>query len=76
MTGMDGMTQATLLMQSTTRAMDLMRETDGKVDPRQLDQIANQEYNKMFDESGILIDKAVMVSTDEIALRLITWLRL
>ena len=71
MTGMDGMTQATFAnAEARFRAMDLMRQTDGAVDPEQLAKIANQEYNKMFDGEGILSDKAVQVASDEIALRL------
>ena len=71
MTGIDGMTQATFAnAEARFRAMDLMRETDGKVDPGELAQIANQEYNKMFDENGLLIDRAVQYQSDEIALRL------
>ena len=71
MTGMDGMTQATFAnAEARFRAMDLMRQTDGNVDPKELAQIANQEYNKMFDENGILIDKAAQYQADEIALRL------
>ena len=71
MTGMDGMTQATFAnAEARFRAMDLMRQTDGEVDPSQLAKIANQEYNKMFDENGILIDKAAQIASDEVALRL------
>ena len=71
MTGFDGMTQATFAnAEARFRAMDLMRETDGAVDPRELAKIANQEYNKMFDANGLLMDKAVMYQSDEIALRL------
>ena len=71
MTGMDGMTQATFAnAEARFRAMDLMRETDGAVDPEQLAKIANQEYNKMFDADGILKDSAVQKASDEVALRL------
>ena len=31
--------------------------------------MANQEYNKMFDSNGLLIDEAVKYQSDEIALR-------
>ena len=55
MTGLDGMTQATFAnAEARFRAMDLMRQTDGAVDPRELAKIANQEYNKMFDANGLL----------------------
>ncbi len=71
MTGMDGMTQATFAnAEARFRAMDLMRETDGAVDPSELAKIANQEYNKMFDDNGILIDRAAAYQADEVALRL------
>ena len=62
MTGLDGMTQATFAnAEARFRAMDLMSQTDGAVDPSQLAKIANQEYNKMFDANGILADDAVTV---------------
>ena len=71
MTGADGLTQSMFAnAEARFRAMDLMRETDGKVDPSELAKIANQEYNKMFDGEGLLMDKAVQYQSDEIALRL------
>ena len=74
-TGFDAWTGATLAnAQARFRAMDELERLGEAVTPARVKELANAEYNSMFDASGIIKDKAVKYSNADIALNLDTGL--
>ena len=74
-TGFDGWTGATLAnAQARFRAMDELDRLGEAVTPARLKELADVEYNKMFDNNGIVVDQAVKYSNADIALNLDTGL--
>ena len=74
-TGFDGWTGATLSnAQARFRAMDELDRLGEAVTPARVKELADVEYNKMFDNNGIVVDQAVKYSNADIALNLDTGL--
>ncbi len=74
-TGFDGWTGATLAnAQARFRAMDELDRLGEAVSPARVKELADVEYNKMFDNNGIVVDQAVKYSNADIALNLDTGL--
>jgi hypothetical protein len=74
-TGFDAWTGATLAnAQARFRAMDELERLGEAVTPARVKELANAEYNSMFDADGIIKDKAVKYSNADIALNLDTGL--
>ena len=74
-TGFDAWTGATLAnAQARFRAMDELERLGEAATPARIKELANAEYNSMFDASGIIKDKAVKYSNADIALNLDTGL--
>jgi uncharacterized membrane protein len=74
-TGFDAWTGATLAnSQARFRAMDELERLGETVTPARIKELANAEYNSMFDADGIIKDKAVKYSNADIALNLDTGL--
>ena len=74
-TGFDAWTGATLAnAQARFRAMDELERLGEAATPTRIKELADVEYNSMFDASGIIKDKAVKYSTADIALNLDTGL--
>ena len=74
-TGFDAWTGATLAnAQARFRAMDELERLGEAATPDRIKQLANVEYNSMFDASGLVKDKAVKYSNADIALNLETGL--
>ena len=74
-TGFDAWTGATLAnAQARFRAMDELERLGEAATPARIKELANVEYNSMFDASGIIKDKAVKYSNADIALNLDTGL--
>jgi hypothetical protein len=72
-TGFDGWTNATLAnAHARFRAMSELKRLGEKATPERIRELANAEYNSMFDANGIIADKAVKYNSDEIALNLDT----
>ncbi len=74
-TGFDGWTGATLAnAQARFRAMDELDRLGEAVTPARIKELADVEYNSMFDNNGIVIDQAVKYNNADIALNLDTGL--
>ena len=74
-TGFDAWTGATLAnAQARFRAMDELERLGEAVTPVRVKELANAEYNSMFDANGIIKDQAVKYSNADIALNLDTGL--
>ncbi len=74
-TGFDAWTGATLAnAQARFRAMDELERLGEAATPARIKELADVEYNSMFDADGIIKDKAVKYSTADIALNLDTGL--
>lgn len=74
-TGFDSWTGATLAnAQARFRAMDELERLGEVATPERIKQLADVEYNNMFDANGIIVDKAVKYNTADIALNLDTGL--
>lgn len=74
-TGFDSWTGATLAnAQARFRAMDELERLGETATPDRIKQLADVEYNSMFDASGLVKDKAVKYSNADIALNLETGL--
>jgi len=74
-TGFDAWTGATLAnAQARFRAMDELERLGEAATPARIKELADAEYNSMFDASGIIKDKAVKYSNADIALNLDTGL--
>jgi hypothetical protein len=74
-TGFDAWTGATLAnAQARFRAMDELERLGEAATPARIKELANAEYNSMFDANGIIKDKAVKYSNADIALNLDTGL--
>ena len=74
-TGFDSWTGATLAnAQARFRAMDELERLGEAATPDRIKQLADVEYNSMFDASGLVKDKAVKYSNADIALNLETGL--
>ena len=74
-TGFDAWTGATLAnAQARFRAMDELERLGEAATPDRIKQLADVEYNSMFDASGLVKDKAVKYSNADIALNLETGL--
>tara|TARA_Y100000361_G_scaffold143065_1_gene149713 strand:+ start:7284 stop:11288 length:4005 start_codon:yes stop_codon:yes gene_type:complete len=74
-TGFDAWGGATLAnAQARFRAMDELERLGEAVTPARVKELANAEYNSMFDASGIIKDQAVKYSNADIALNLDTGL--
>ena len=73
MTGFDGWTGATVAnAQARFRAMDELDRLGEAATPARVKELADVEYNSMFDRNGVIIDQAVKYSTADIALNLDT----
>ena len=74
-TGFDAWTGATLAnAQARFRAMDELERLGEAATPARIKELADAEYNSMFDANGIIKDKAVKYSNADIALNLDTGL--
>jgi hypothetical protein len=74
-TGFDSWTGATLAnAQARFRAMDELERLGEAATPARIKELANAEYNNMFDASGLVKDKAIKYSNADIALNLETGL--
>ena len=74
-TGFDAWTGATLAnAQARFRAMDELERLGEAATPARIKELADVEYNSMFDASGLVKDKAVKYSNADIALNLETGL--
>ena len=72
-TGFDGWTNATIAnAHSRFRAMSELKRLGEEATPKRIQQLANAEYDSMFDANGIIVDKAVKYNSNEIALNLDT----
>lgn len=72
-TALDGWTNATLAnAHARFRAMSELDRLGEEITPGRLKELADVEYNNMFDSNGILIDKAVKYNSSEITLNLDT----
>ncbi len=75
MTGFDGWTGATIAnAQARFRAMDELDRLGEAATPARVKELADAEYNSMFDRNGVIKDQAVKYSTADIALNLDTTL--
>ena len=74
-TGFDGWTGATLAnAQARFRAMDELDRLGEAATPARIKELAETEYNSMFDKNGIIVDQAVKYNNADIALNLDTGL--
>ena len=74
-TGFDGWTGATLAnAQARFRAMDELDRLGEAATPARVKELADVEYNSMFDNNGIVVDQAVKYNNADIALNLDTGL--
>lgn len=74
-TGFDAWTGATLAnAQARFRAMDELDRFGEAATPARIKELADVEYNSMFDSNGIITDQAVKYNTADIALNLDTGL--
>ena len=74
-TGFDAWTGATLAnAQARFRAMDELDRLGEAATPARIKELADVEYNSMFDSNGIITDQAVKYNTADIALNLDTGL--
>jgi len=74
-TGFDGWTGATLAnAQARFRAMDELDRLGEAATPARVKELADVEYNGMFDNNGIVVDQAVKYNNADIALNLDTGL--
>ena len=74
-TGFDGWTGATLAnAQARFRAMDELDRLGEAATPARVKELAETEYNSMFDKNGIIVDQAVKYNNADIALNLDTGL--
>ena len=72
-TGFDGWTGATLAnAQARFRAMDELDRLGSAATPARVKELADVEYNSMFDNNGIVVDQAVKYNNADIALNLDT----
>lgn len=72
-TGFDGWTNATLANgHARFRAMSELKRLGEEATPARIKELADAEYNSMFDANGIITDKAVKYNSNEIALNLDT----
>lgn len=72
-TGFDGWTNATIAnSHARFRAMSELKRLGEEVTPARIKELADAEYNSMFDANGIIVDKAVRYNSNEIALNLDT----
>ena len=72
-TGFDGWTNATIAnAHSRFRAMSELKRLGEEATPARIKELADAEYNSMFDANGIIADKAVKYNSNEIALNLET----
>jgi hypothetical protein len=72
-TGFDGWTNATIANgHARFRAMSELKRLGEEATPARIKELANAEYNSMFDANGIIADKAVRYNSNEIALNLDT----
>ena len=67
MTGMDGLPRS-MIANAEARFRAIERAAEG-ASPEEVLKIANQEYDSMFDNSGLLKDKAAEYGADRISLR-------
>ena len=73
MTGFDGWTGATIAnAEARFRAMNELKRLGKDITRDEVKRLADVEYNKMFDENGIVVDEAVKYNTSDIALNLET----
>ena len=71
MTAFDGFTRAMVASsEARIRAYDRLAQTSKKVSAKELKAATEAEFAKMFDETGMITDKAVDYSSREIALSL------
>ena len=72
-TALDGWTNATLAnAHARFRAMSELDRLGEEITPARVKELADAEYNNMFDSNGIIVDKAVKYNSGEIALNLDT----
>ena len=72
-TGFDGWTNATIANgHARFRAMSELKRLGEEATPARIKELADAEYNSMFDANGIITDKAVKYNSNEIALNLDT----
>ena len=70
-TGFDGWTGATLAnSQARFRAMSELERLGEAATPARIKELADAEYNSMFDNNGIIVDEAVKYNNADIALNL------
>jgi hypothetical protein len=72
-TGLDGWTNSTIAnAHARFRAMSELKRLGEEATPARIKELADVEYNSMFDADGIITDKAVKYNSNEIALNLDT----
>ena len=72
-TGLDGWTNATIAnAHARFRAMSELKRLGEDATPARIKELADAEYNSMFDANGIIADKAVRYNSNEITLNLDT----
>ena len=72
-TGLDGWTNSTIANgHARFRAMSELKRLGEEATPARIKELADAEYNSMFDANGIIADKAVKYNSNEIALNLDT----
>lgn len=72
-TGFDGWSGATLAnAEARFRAMSELKRLGKEITKDEVKRLADVEYNKMFDENGILVDEAVKYNNADISLNLDT----
>ena len=72
-TGFDGWSGATLAnAEARFRAMSELKRLGNDISRDEVKRLASIEYNKMFDENGIIVDEAVKYNNSDISLNLDT----
>ena len=71
MTAFDGFTRSFIgSVEARGQAFDTLRKSKGPIDERQLKAISKGLYDQMFDETGMITDKAVSNASREIAMNM------
>ena len=71
MTAFDGFTRSFIgSVEARGQAFDTLRKSKGPIDERQLKAISKGIYDQMFDETGMITDKAVSHASREIAMNM------
>ena len=71
MTAFDGFTRSFVgNIEARARAYDALMDTGGKIDEKRIRAMGRRVYSEMFDETGMITDKAVEYASREVAMNL------